>query len=651
MKTAARFLLVVLLCMLPWAALAADSSVALVPSERMVVFPVEGLSTSGRTLLRDGLYEMEILSETTDWSRVLTYGGYTDTVRLNLGVSAPAGADRHIAVVGRFASDQAILQALSGSAGVMNITQARNSRAIAAYSEEHGVASPIADEPTNANGTLCMAIKWMNGSSTVCIEKMTLVLRHTSMQGRSVSPVKLPMAQVLANDNHVLGVTATVEDGQVTYLLSPEAAAATASEIITRFPAPAEAASYDLAWSWGDVYHEPLKNGAAEVFLPFKNESGLFPGRQTESFSLIWRNAAGDIIGGGRFTHLSINTANDRPWPAYVQDAAPWQPVPYPQRLKIQVEAGADLIDYSYADGHAYFFLSDKALLKPLNARKLPDARVRYSITPPSGANYVRVARSSGDMFWGPRPDQPGFINMLIHSEPLLPVHGKVETGASVFLQMQTALRDVTLYGMNMETAPNRGTDYVFYWYKNATDETPMLVEWIAETAEPIVLAPKTQCYPRRSSVVQRVEAPVLIDEDNRGWTLYAHYNAQQGENAYQVELQIYDENGQPVTRFDKPVSFYLPYPEGVQASGYALKHYANGVFGPGTDVTIEADAYGVFFTVQSLSPFVLTWDEVSPPSLPATGDRYPLFVLLTLFALSGAALALGGRRLFRHFF
>lgn len=655
MKTFTRVWLLLLLCMIPFIALA--DGVELVPAERMLVFSVEGLSTSERALFREGRYEMQI-NAATDWADVLTYGGYTDKVRLNLGVKAPAGADSHIAVVGGFASDEAIQQALSGTAGIMKAKEARNSRAIAAYSEEHGVISPIADKPANTNTTLYMAVKWLNSNGTkdpgddqvIRIEKMTINLHHENMQGRSVSPVKLSMNKVEANATNVPGVTVSLEDGQVTYLLSEASAQATGGELITRFAAPAGAASYDLAWSWGDVYHEQLKNGAAEVFLPFKNSSGLFPGRQTESFSLIWRDKDGNIItgSGGRFTHLCINPLDDRPWTAYVQDRVTWQSVPA-DRLKVQVEAGANLIDHSYTNGHAYFFPSDKAFT-PLNARKLPEARVRYSVTPPDGANYVRMVRSSGDVFWAPRPDQPDFSNMLIQGQPLLPANGKVDTGAPIFVEMQTALRDVTLYGMNLETAANRGSDYLFYWYKNAGDQQPMLVEWIAETAEPIVLAPKTDSYPRRSSITQRVETPVLIDEEGRGWRLYAHYNAQQGESAYQVELKIKDANGQLITQFDKPVSFYLPYPDGVQASSFVLTHYANGVFGPATNVTVETDEYGVFFTVQSLSPFVLSWAPSAPSSLPATGDSYPLAVLLCFFALSGAVLLLR-RRLSHHSF
>ena len=216
-------LLLVLLCLIPCAALA--GGVELVPADRMLVFPVEGLSTSERTLFRDGCYEMQINDAATRWADVLTYGGYTDKVRLNLGVKAPAGADSHIAVVGSFASDDAIRQALSGTAGIMKMKETRNSRVIAAYAEEHGVVSPITYEPTNANGTLYMAVKWLNSNGTdnpdddqvIRIEKMAINLHHQSMQGRSISPVKLSMNEVQANATNIPGVTVSLEDGQVTF--------------------------------------------------------------------------------------------------------------------------------------------------------------------------------------------------------------------------------------------------------------------------------------------------------------------------------------------------------------------------------------------------------------------------------------------------
>lgn len=143
--------------------------------------------------------------------------------------------------------------------------------------------------------------------------------------------------------------------------------------------------------------------------------------------------------------------------------------------------------------------------------------------------------------------------------------------------------------------------------------------------------------------------------------------------------------NGNTWLTPSQPVTVYWPYPEGTDASTeFRLVHFegldrdmtTDEVTGQidstvATTVKLEKDAYGISFTTQTFSPFVLVWGDepakeeggqptqtpvptpaptaapaVSPTPapvaavIPQTGDESQPLVWVTLVVLSGAALA-----------
>ena len=87
-------------------------------------------------------------------------------------------------------------------------------------------------------------------------------------------------------------------------------------------------------------------------------------------------------------------------------------------------------------------------------------------------------------------------------------------------------------------------------------------------------------------------------------------------ENSMQIEIRLETDGGEKVQPDNGSISLFLPYPSGTNANyTFTLIH----VLGSSTQtVAVTKEANGIRFTVSSLSPFVLTWQEGSGSDTPA---------------------------------
>ncbi len=87
-------------------------------------------------------------------------------------------------------------------------------------------------------------------------------------------------------------------------------------------------------------------------------------------------------------------------------------------------------------------------------------------------------------------------------------------------------------------------------------------------------------------------------------------------ENSMQIEIRLETDGGEKVQPDNGSISLFLPYPSGTNANyAFTLIH----VLGSSTQtVAVTKEANGIRFTVSSLSPFVLTWQEGSGSDTPA---------------------------------
>lgn len=109
--------------------------------------------------------------------------------------------------------------------------------------------------------------------------------------------------------------------------------------------------------------------------------------------------------------------------------------------------------------------------------------------------------------------------------------------------------------------------------------------------------------------------------------------------------------NGNAWLRATNPVTVYWPYPEGTdESTEFCLAHFAGlnreialddldaaVAAAPIEEIEVENTPYGIRFTTNGFSPFVLAWDAEGSTALPATGD--PTTTVWTALLAGGALL------------
>lgn len=109
--------------------------------------------------------------------------------------------------------------------------------------------------------------------------------------------------------------------------------------------------------------------------------------------------------------------------------------------------------------------------------------------------------------------------------------------------------------------------------------------------------------------------------------------------------------NGNTWLRATNPVTVYWPYPEGTdESTEFCLAHFAGlnreialddldaaVAAAPIEEIEVENTPYGIRFTTNGFSPFVLAWDAEGSTALPTTGD--PTTTVWTALLAGGALL------------
>lgn len=343
---------------------------------------------------------------------------------------------------------------------------------------------------------------------------------------------------------------------------------------------------------------------------------------------------------GAFFCH--IKPAEVKPWPAYVLTNNPYR-VLWAPAAKERV---------GYADDNTGGNLSYDAATGILHSSFDSDANLSGEPAPayvwveaPAGANYYRSNRSTGnnimglDMHAAEEMDRyimssaadTGSNNKTIMDYPLL---RSVQAGpVKVYLQNEFDW----LYG---------GSVNVIYWYKNADDATPFMIEYLIETMDEFFMIERTDCVPSEDMITAPVENITVIGEEcaAMNWNLVIRHDLQNGVNAVHYELYLEDDDGNYQRPTGEKMVFYVPYPDGTGMNTgheFQLLHF-NGSYSYSENVAVSLTPYGVRFEVTSLSPFTLSWGNAftggNASELPPTGDNTPiaLYAILMLSAAIG---------------
>lgn len=658
-----RLLPLILLCLLlalPFAAMASEAVMNLVPTERMILPAIDGLEYEKPSVA--GEYFLRFKSETANWAMALEQSPSLTEISIQYGVKAPTNLGwtptKAEFVNGNiWASDSQLVGALSTNPSVTGGIRTFGNRIIAIYTPEKQILSPRFTS-TEWDKPHTHAIRWSDDNGNEYYEKMIIRLFHTRDEGVTVLTSQISEGDIEPNSSGA-NVACTPSGSQICYTFDP--ATVNASVIHTAITAPEGAKKCIVKYQYRDMPETMDVDATGKVHLPIwlMSNNELIKGTTSQRMSISWLDAQGARIPGkgGALTIMATNISDNHTWMYYIMqerqntDKVQWQPVPK-SRLNHEncVENGYSLFETPYNEQEGLITVSLKAdeHATPDNARRLTGAVMTYRVTPPEGAAYVYTTRRTSTPFWTLHSNWADQMEANIHKEEERidvrqgqPVGGRDN---AVFYQLSTPRDNVFLYSTTLETEKDGGAAYLFFWY-NAKDEL-MLVEWVAEQAERMVLQSVSDGHRYEHEIAYKVTGPVFVDPHQRGWKLYAEYQPQVSSNAYRVNLTLKDTNGKPVEDFqDEPIVFYLPYLDGFDYTNcdFSLKHYQDEMSNQFEILSVEATPYGLRFEATSLSPFIVSWDvDAAPPAepaLPTTGDATPVYaavagVLLSLLGL-----------------
>lgn len=660
-----RSFLLFLLCLLlsvPFVAAASETTVNLVPTERMISENIVGLDCVN--LSKAGEFSLLINSDTTRWEDVLAQSPSMTEIDIEYGINPPSEEElgwvpTHAKFINGniWKTDADLIAALSSNCNSNAGLPTSGSADIAYYTPEKQNLSPVFTS-TEWDDPKIHAVCWSNGSD-VYYEKMIIRIAHTRDQGVTVQLGQISAEAIDGNTENIPGVTEDISDSQVHYTFDP-AAMSGVDSIMTAITAPEGADSCRIKYQYSDPQTRNVESGKVFLSIPLKNNGNFIKGTSSERMAITWLDGTTEIPGGA-MTIMATNKADNHSWLYYTmlerkknQDPVQWLPVP-DNRLNndscvINAHGRIEAV-YDADEGLITVSLKDENKGTPDMARKLMDATMAYRVNPPHDieAAYVRVHRQTSTPFFADQTNRASQLesNIKFMQEPIPVKGGKPVEGLdnSVFIRMPTAKDNVWLYSTTLETEKDGGAAYLFFWYDES--DTLLRVEWIAEQASRMVLQHVSEGKEHEDEICEKVTGPVFVDPHQRGWKLYAEYQVQESANAYRVNLTLKDTNGNPVEDFNgENIVFYLPYLEGFDYTNceFDLKHYQDELSNQFEILSVEATPYGLRFEAQSLSPFVVSWDVIpSAPALPATGDSTPVNAAWLAMLLSVLGLLIAG--------
>lgn len=207
------------------------------------------------------------------------------------------------------------------------------------------------------------------------------------------------------------------------------------------------------------------------------------------------------------------------------------------------------------------------------------------------------------------------------------PVLEPVENGVFVYTEeLFKAARFAADAGLEVyydknSTADNTGDVTMIDWYD--ADGKFMSRQWIAKTYAPLAQIKKDDV---KKSVPANAENPLLIYADaGEGFELQVASYPQTSENGMQLHYELtLLKNGVEVPLDElsgNGVELFIPYPDSVNAVEdvtFMVNHYDatgkvvdNFVEESNSGIALTRVEGGVLMTIKSLSPFVLSWEEV----------------------------------------
>ncbi|MBP3453948.1 MAG: hypothetical protein J6M20_09585 [Clostridia bacterium] len=550
---------------------------------------------------------------------------------------------------------------------------------IGSFDAEHALFMP---RSTSAENPDTLLFCWINSAdpSYRYYEWIDIVISNTADKAFAV-PYRNVLAETFEPCDEVITtnklIVSDMQDGYLEYTILSDEAVNEQPMYALRFKAPAGAVRATLNTQYSSIGEVAVENGTAT----FYDVESLDPTSVREHrFTLVWYGSNGKVVDYGNFTMQAILNTDE----ICLSKVADFHPVPA-NRLSVKNGSASAGIEYTYDD--------DTGILHATHDGKIFVSgevdRFLVMVTPPEGATHYRVACDMGiDSLYG-SPDmfvESVDFNITFNTPDVYSIDEPCYTWTNSLLypvQAETS----TVYLQSVEASRYRGGAGAVYWYASQDDaenhpENFLRREYVLLTADKFLVEEYTDMVADEALITSPVKKVVCIGK--KPWKLKVLHHPQKGERTRHYELQMINDTGAP-QGLTEPVVFYMPYPEDIAPDkkyDYELLHFESNYW-YSTKVEVTTTPYGLRFEVSSLSPFVISYDEVTtvtptpeptatpaptatatptatlaptavptatptatpkPIDVPKTGDNSPLALLSLLAVLSLAGLALLGK-------
>lgn len=578
---------------------------------------------------------IKVDADASDWARVLADSTSPQSISLEIKGISPAGET----VTGCYASGAMLSSKEDADAAIefqewyigewlSDMTDWTNSIGIGTLDPANSLFAPRA---TSAESPDTLLVCWINSAdpSYRYYEWLDIIVEWPgidmtwpatgafSVPYRFISAETLEPCKDQITSSH-LEVT-DIQNGSIVYKILSDEVMNEQPQLSLSFKAPKKAVRARLSENYG-TYEGNVQDGV----VTFAEVASLDPTRFDETrFSLAWYDKNDKLVDYGFFV-LYTTLDEDAPWPNYVED---WQPVPA-SRITVQNGVANAGIEYAYDESIGTIHTSHDGTIKVTGELGSFD----ITVTPPEGAAYYRT---SGQMGWSSfRGPMPGCVdevetNITLFTPEVYPASDNWQARHDIMLQPVKA-GPMTVYLQTDGFYRFGGGVSAVYWYANKEDAdndplNPMLKEFICFTSDELAATEQTDMIEDEASITSPVKKILCIGK--HPWRLKVLHHPQKGQRSRHYELQMVNETG-AAQALTEPVVFYMPYPEDLDPSkeyDYDLLHFDSN-YRQNVNVSVTATPYGLRFEVSSLSPFVLSYDEVIPetPSPAPTEESTP---------------------------
>ena len=580
----------------------------------------------------------------------------TDLNRLqwSFRIDGPTGATMHCGFGTSRNDDEWILEALRHE-HLHEGTEYMNGNSIAGYISSFDMIQPMEEE------NQLMVVQWKDDSGNIiCTEKLIYSIEYTNTDPKPVTIRRMP-AELIIGDNQAKNdgvwadkVDMRVSDGELRYTVELAAGESVQIDTLIRCPKPLSEVDEDSGWTFwcGDAYEMHPDDALRTVtvdgveYLAADIGSERFSSGSdycdVQALILEWRDADGNVVEDASGSLNIVKYVGEpKVFAAYVEE---WEPVARSQISAIDAINAVDGLSLSYTDGILHMGVEEG---KVPSGAKLADVQFSVTVTPPAGAVAYKENHSGGNNIYGEDDflyrDQGEIMERDAELRPLN-ANNQVVLELWPFREFYSDKLNLTVYLNGDLTSEFAGGMTLIFWY-DASGEI-ISKQWIVERTDALerveygkVLESEDEI--ETELVGDTITRPAIIVHENGAkgsYKLHITTYPQDGENCVYYELKLVDNKGR-YAELPGKCTLFIPYPNGAKHDidfdgQYKLYHYdgehnLKEGFIDGRDIVRTKQ--GLWIEVNSLSPFVLSWEEkdsaaqstlVLPGALTAIGEE-----------------------------